>query len=62
MEDPVILPSSKVTVDRGTIKTHLLSDPKDPFNRSPLKIEDVIPSMNPFPLIGTKHPNNLCRC
>ncbi|KAF8474888.1 ubiquitin elongating factor core-domain-containing protein [Kalaharituber pfeilii] len=42
MEDPVILPSSRVTVDRGTIKAHLLSDAKDPFNRSPLKIEDVI--------------------
>jgi len=45
MEDPVILPSSRVTIDRATIKTHLLSDPKDPFNRSPLKIEDVIPNV-----------------
>ena len=44
MEDPVILPSSRVTIDRGTIKTHLLSNPMDPFNRSLLKIEDVIPS------------------
>ena len=44
MEDPVILPSSKVTVDRATIKVHLLSDAKDPFNRSPLGIDDVIPS------------------
>lgn len=44
MEDPVILPSSKVTIDRQTIKVHLLSDPKDPFNREPLKIEDVIPN------------------
>lgn len=44
MEDPVILPSSKVTIDRQTIKVHLLSDPKDPFNREPLKLEDVIPS------------------
>jgi ubiquitin conjugation factor E4 B len=42
MEDPVILPSSKQIVDRSTIKTHLLSDPIDPFNREPLKIEDVI--------------------
>ncbi|PGH27512.1 hypothetical protein AJ80_00753 [Polytolypa hystricis UAMH7299] len=43
MEDPIILPSSKVTIDRATIRSHLLSDPNDPFNRSPLKIEDVIP-------------------
>ena len=46
MEDPVILPSSSVTIDRGTIKTHLLSDQTDPFNRAPLKIEDVVPSMS----------------
>ena len=44
MRDPVILPSSKVTIDRSTIKAHLLSDSKDPFNRSPLNIEDVVPS------------------
>jgi len=41
----VILPSSKVTIDRHTIKTHLLSDPKDPFNREPLKLEDVVPNI-----------------
>ncbi|OKL59184.1 hypothetical protein UA08_05659 [Talaromyces atroroseus] len=44
MEDPVILPSSKVTIDRATIRSHLLSDPNDPFNRAPLQIEDVIPN------------------
>ncbi|OCK81448.1 ubiquitin conjugation factor E4 [Lepidopterella palustris CBS 459.81] len=43
MEDPVILPKSRVTIDRSTIRSHLLSDPNDPFNRSPLKIEEVIP-------------------
>ena len=43
MEDPVILPTSKTTIDRSTIRSHLLSDPTDPFNRSPLKIDDVIP-------------------
>lgn len=42
MEDPVILPGSKVTIDRSTVKAHLLSDPTDPFNRMPLKLEDVI--------------------
>ncbi|MBN6743298.1 hypothetical protein JKG47_23120, partial [Acidithiobacillus sp. MC6.1] len=41
MRDPVILPVSRTTVDRNTIRSHLLSDPHDPFNRSPLKIEDV---------------------
>lgn len=43
MDDPVILPSSHTTVDRSTIKAHLLSDTHDPFNRVPLKIEDVVP-------------------
>ncbi|TFK40817.1 ubiquitin elongating factor core-domain-containing protein [Crucibulum laeve] len=43
MKDPVLLPSSKNIIDRSTIKSHLLSDSKDPFNRAPLKIEDVIP-------------------
>ena len=43
MIDPVILPTSKTSIDRSTIRSHLLSDPNDPFNRSPLKIEDVIP-------------------
>ncbi|KGQ00890.1 hypothetical protein PAAG_12433 [Paracoccidioides lutzii Pb01] len=43
MEDPVILPNSRVSIDRSTIRSHLLSDPNDPFNRAPLKIEDVIP-------------------
>jgi ubiquitin conjugation factor E4 B len=44
MRDPVILPISRAVVDRATIKSHLLSDAKDPFNRVPLTIEDVIPS------------------
>ena len=42
MEDPVILPISKNIIDRSTIRQHLLSDPHDPFNRTPLKLEDVI--------------------
>lgn len=44
MTDPVILPASKVVVNRSTIRSHLLSNPMDPFNRQPLKIEDVIPA------------------
>jgi len=43
MQDPVILPTSRTIIDRATIRSHLLSDPTDPFNRAPLKIEDVIP-------------------
>lgn len=49
MEDPVILPSSRVSIDRSTIRSHLLSDPHDPFNRVALKIEDVIPGKIHFP-------------
>ena len=45
MEDPVILPTSRNVIDRSTIRSHLLSDPNDPFNRVPLKIEDVKPGM-----------------
>jgi ubiquitin conjugation factor E4 B len=49
MEDPVILPSSKNVIDRSTIRSHLLSDPTDPFNRMALKIEDVLPGdIGPF--------------
>lgn len=44
MLDPVILPSSKQTVDRTTIARHLLSDQTDPFNRSPLTMDQVIPN------------------
>ncbi|EEB07588.1 ubiquitin-protein ligase E4 [Schizosaccharomyces japonicus yFS275] len=44
MKDPVILPRSGVSIDRDTIKSHLLSDPTDPFNRMPLKLEDVQPN------------------
>ncbi|KAF2117809.1 ubiquitin elongating factor core-domain-containing protein, partial [Lophiotrema nucula] len=42
MEDPVMLPISKQILDRSTIQSHLLSDPHDPFNRTDLKIEDVV--------------------
>lgn len=42
MSDPVVLPSKHV-VDRSTITQHLLSDPKDPYTRQPMTIEDVVP-------------------
>lgn len=44
MRDPVILPSSRTVIDRATIKSHLLSDTTDPFNRIPLTINEVFPS------------------
>jgi len=34
MDDPVLLPTSKVIIDRSTIERHLLNDQTDPFNRS----------------------------
>jgi len=43
MRDPVLLPSSRTIVDRSTIKSHLLSDATDPYNRMSLTIEQVIP-------------------
>ena len=45
MKDPVILPSSRTVMDRSTIRSHLLSDPNDPYNRMPLKIEEVLPDV-----------------
>ncbi|GMN32110.1 hypothetical protein TIFTF001_049750 [Ficus carica] len=43
MKDPVILPSSRVTIDRPVIQRHLLSDSTDPFNRSHLTADMLIP-------------------
>lgn len=42
MTDPVLLPSQHI-VDRSTIAQHLLSDPKDPFTRQPMTLDDAIP-------------------
>ena len=42
MKDPVLLPSKHI-VDRSTIVQHLLSDPKDPFTRQPMTVEDAVP-------------------
>ncbi|PRQ32515.1 putative aminoacyltransferase, E1 ubiquitin-activating enzyme [Rosa chinensis] len=43
MKDPVILPSSRITIDRPVIQRHLLSDNTDPFNRSHLTADMLIP-------------------
>ena len=44
MENPVILPSSHMNIDRRTILDYLLSNPSDPFNRNPLTKEELIPN------------------
>ncbi|KAI9594512.1 ubiquitin elongating factor core-domain-containing protein [Syncephalis fuscata] len=44
MRDPVILPTSGITMDRSAIKSHLLSTPLDPFNRKPLTVEMLEPN------------------
>ncbi|XP_056018090.1 ubiquitin conjugation factor E4 A-like isoform X2 [Ostrea edulis] len=46
MKDPVILPSSKNIVDRAVIARHILSDQTDPFNRSPLSLDMVVPDVD----------------
>jgi ubiquitin conjugation factor E4 B len=43
MNDPVLLPTSNVIVDRVTINKHLLIDSTDPFNRKKLTKEMLIP-------------------
>ncbi|ONK60080.1 uncharacterized protein A4U43_C08F13970 [Asparagus officinalis] len=45
MKDPVILPSSRMSVDRPVIQRHLLSDNTDPFNRSHLTPDMLIPDV-----------------
>ncbi|KAF8399550.1 hypothetical protein HHK36_015417 [Tetracentron sinense] len=45
MKDPVILPSSRITIDRPVIQRHLLSDSTDPFNRSHLTQDLLIPNV-----------------
>lgn len=57
MEDPVLLPVSRIVIDRSTIRSHLLSDPHDPFNRVPLKIEDVLPGKFPFGRFSATNSN-----
>jgi len=45
MKDPVLLPSSGTICDRTTIMQHLLNNHTDPFNRKPLKAEDIVPAL-----------------
>merc|ERR1712087_834340 len=43
MEDPVLLPTSQNIMDRKVIERHIMSNDDDPFNRLPLKVEDLEP-------------------
>jgi ubiquitin conjugation factor E4 B len=45
MEEPMKLPTSNVTMDFSSIKRMLLNDERDPINRAPLKISDLIPDL-----------------
>ncbi|GKB25264.1 probable ubiquitin conjugation factor E4 [Tanacetum coccineum] len=45
MKDPVILPSSRIVIDRPVIQRLLFSDPTDPFNRSHLTTDMLIPDI-----------------
>ncbi|RHY72031.1 hypothetical protein DYB30_002782 [Aphanomyces astaci] len=43
MKEPVTLPSGYV-VDRATITQHLMNDASDPFTRSPLTVDQLVPN------------------
>ncbi len=45
MENPIKLPTSGITVDLSTIRSHLLSDMHDPFNRQPLTLDECLPDL-----------------
>ena len=41
IRDPVILPESKIIMDRAVIQAHLAEGEYDPFNRQPLTMEQL---------------------
>ena len=43
-QDPVVLPDSRVCLDRATIERHLLSSATDPFSRAPLTKDQLLPA------------------
>lgn len=43
VQDPVILPDSRIVLDRTTIERHLLSSKTDPFSRAPLELDQLVP-------------------
>ncbi|CDR94407.1 U box domain containing protein, putative [Babesia bigemina] len=43
MEDPVLLPTSGIVMDRKNIERHLMSEATDPFSRQPLTKAQLVP-------------------
>lgn len=43
MEDPVLLPTSGIIMDRKNIERHLMSESTDPFSRQPLTKSELVP-------------------
>lgn len=43
MKDPVMLPNSKMILDRSTIERLLMEKPVDPYDRTPLSKDQLIP-------------------
>jgi predicted nucleic acid binding AN1-type Zn finger protein len=43
MVEPVLLPTSGKIMDRAVITRHLLNSSNDPFNRSPLSMDQLVP-------------------
>ena len=43
MKDPVLLPPSGNVMERSNIVRHLLNSQTDPFNRQPLREDELIP-------------------
>ena len=41
INEPCILPESGVFIDKNTIISHLMLDKSDPFNRTPLELDDL---------------------
>lgn len=45
MQDPVVLPTSNMTLERSSIEKHLTGTASiDPYNRKPLTVEELIPN------------------
>ncbi|CAB4010169.1 ubiquitin conjugation factor E4 B-like [Paramuricea clavata] len=44
MVEPVLLPTSGKIMDRAVITRHLLNSSNDPFNRSPLSMDQLVPA------------------
>ena len=57
MIDPVLLPTSGTVMDRAVITRHLLNSSTDPFNRSPLSMDQLVPGKIEIDCIICSLPN-----